>query len=204
MPEDTNEGHRKRMVRINEIKDRQLAEASEEKGLIIVHTGAGKGKSTAAFGMAVRSLGQGMKVGIVQFIKGAIPTGEAALVEQMSKQGMAIEMHTMGEGFTWKTQDRERDVKTAMRGWSKAAELLRDPSFDLIILDELNIALNYDYIPIATVLEELQAKRLMLHVVITGRNAKAEILEIADLASEMKTIKHPYSKGIKPQPGIEY
>ena len=204
MPEDTNEAHRKRMVRINEIKDRQLAEASEEKGLIIVHTGAGKGKSTAAFGMAVRSLGQGMKVGIVQFIKGAIPTGEAALVEQMSKQGMAIEMHTMGEGFTWKTQDRERDVKTAMRGWSKAAELLRDPSFDLIILDELNIALNYDYIPIATVLEELQAKRLMLHVVITGRNAKAEILEIADLASEMKTIKHPYSKGIKPQPGIEY
>lgn len=204
MPEDTNEGHRKRMVRINEIKDRQLAEASEEKGLIIVHTGAGKGKSTAAFGMAVRSLGQGMKVGIVQFIKGAIPTGEAALVEQMSKQGMAIEMHTMGEGFTWKTQDRERDVKTAMRGWSKAAELLRDPSFDLIILDELNIALNYDYIPLATVLEELQAKRLMLHVVITGRNAKAEILEIADLASEMKTIKHPYSKGIKPQPGIEY
>ena len=204
MPEDTNEAHRKRMVRINEIKDRQLAEASEEKGLIIVHTGAGKGKSTAAFGMAVRSLGQGMKVGIVQFIKGAIPTGEAALVEQMSKQGMAIEMQTMGEGFTWKTQDRERDVKTAMRGWSKAAELLRDPSFDLIILDELNIALNYDYIPIATVLEELQAKRLMLHVVITGRNAKAEILEIADLASEMKTIKHPYSKGIKPQPGIEY
>ena len=204
MPEDTNEGHRKRMVRINEIKDRQLAEASEEKGLIIVHTRAGKGKSTAAFGMAVRSLGQGMKVGIVQFIKGAIPTGEAALVEQMSKQGMAIEMHTMGEGFTWKTQDRERDVKTAMRGWSKAAELLRDPSFDLIILDELNIALNYDYIPLATVLEELQAKRLMLHVVITGRNAKAEILEIADLASEMKTIKHPYSKGIKPQPGIEY
>ena len=204
MPEDKNEAHRKRMLRINEIKDRQLAEASKEKGLIIVHTGAGKGKSTAAFGMAVRSLGQGMKVGIVQFIKGAIPTGEAALVEQMSKQGMAIEMHTMGEGFTWKTQDRERDVKTAMRGWSKAAELLRDPSFDLIILDELNIALNYDYIPVATVLEELHAKRLMLHVVITGRNAKAEILEIADLASEMKTIKHPYSKGIKPQPGIEY
>lgn len=204
MPEDKNEAHRKRMLRINEIKDRQLAEASKEKGLIIVHTGAGKGKSTAAFGMAVRSLGQGMKVGIVQFIKGAIPTGEAALVEQMSKQGMAIEMHTMGEGFTWKTQDRERDVKTAMRGWSKAAELLRDPSFDLIILDELNIALNYDYIPVATVLEELHAKRLMLHVVITGRNAKAEILEIADLASEMKTIKHPYSKGIKPQPGVEY
>ena len=115
MPEDKNEAHRKRMVRINEIKDRQLAEASKEKGLIIVHTGAGKGKSTAAFGMAVRSLGQGMKVGIVQFIKGAIPTGEAALVEQMSKQGMPIEMHTMGEGFTWKTQDRERDVKTAMR-----------------------------------------------------------------------------------------
>ena len=113
-------------------------------------------------------------------------------------------MYTMGEGFTWKTQDRERDIETAMRGWSKAVELMQDPSFDIIILDELNIALTYDYIPVSTVVDELQAKRHMLHVVITGRNAKEEILQIADLASEMKVIKHPYSKGIKPQPGVEF
>lgn len=204
MPDDINESHKKRMQRVNEIKDRQLANATEEKGLVIVHTGAGKGKSTAAFGMALRALGQGMKVGIVQFIKGAIPTGEAALVAKLSEKGMPIEMHTMGEGFTWKTQDRERDIETAMRGWAKAVELIREPSFDLIILDELNIALKYDYIPVSNVIEELQAKRNMLHVVITGRNAKEEILEIADLASEMKVIKHPYSKGIQPQPGVEF
>ncbi len=204
MPNNTNEAHRRRMVRINKIQDQQLAQASEEKGLVIVHTGSGKGKSTAAFGMAMRSLGQGMKVGIIQFIKGAIATGEATLIEQLSEQGLPIEMYTMGEGFTWKTQDRERDIETAMRGWSKAVELMQDPSFDIIILDELNIALTYDYIPVSTVVDELQAKRHMLHVVITGRNAKEEILQIADLASEMKVIKHPYSKGIKPQPGVEF
>ena len=204
MNEDNNEVHRKRMAKINEIKDRELAEASEEKGLLIVHTGSGKGKSTAAFGMAIRALGQGMKVGIVQFIKGAIITGEANLINQLSEQGMSVEMYTMGEGFTWKTQDRERDIKTAMRGWSQAVELIRDPSFDLVILDELNIALKYEYIPIANVVKEVQAKRHMLHIVITGRNAKEEILEIADLVSEMKVIKHPYSRGIKPQPGVEF
>ena len=204
MPNNTNEAHRRRMVRINKIQDQQLAQAAEEKGLVIVHTGSGKGKSTAAFGMAMRSLGQGMKVGIIQFIKGAIATGEATLIEQLSEQGLPIEMYTMGEGFTWKTQDRERDIETAMRGWSKAVELMQDPSFDIIILDELNIALTYDYIPVSTVVDELQAKRHMLHVVITGRNAKEEILQIADLASEMKVIKHPYSKGIKPQPGVEF
>lgn len=204
MSDDVNEAHRKRMVRVNEAKDRQLASATEEKGLVIVHTGAGKGKSTAAFGMAMRSLGQGMKVGIVQFIKGAIETGEAALIQKLADHGMPIEMHTMGEGFTWKTQDRERDIETAMRGWAKAAELIRDDSFDLVILDELNIAMKYDYVPVSVVLEELRNKRHMLHVVITGRNAKDEIIEIADLASEMKVIKHPYSKGIKPQPGVEF
>ena len=204
MPEDINEKHRQRMERINEIKDRQLANATEEKGLIIVHTGSGKGKSTAAFGMAMRSLGQGMKVGIVQFIKGAIATGEAAMIEKLSEQGFPIEMHTMGEGFTWKTQDRERDIATAMRGWQKATELIRDPSFDLIILDELNIATKYEYIPVDLVVDELLDKREMLHVVVTGRNADEQLLEVADLASEMKVIKHPYSKGIKPQPGVEF
>lgn len=204
MSEDINEKHRQRMKRINEIKDRQLASATEEKGLIIVHTGGGKGKSTAAFGMAMRSLGQGMKVGIVQFIKGAIATGEAAMIEKLSEQGFPIEMHTMGEGFTWKTQDRERDVATAMQGWEKATELIRDPSFDLIILDELNIATKYEYIPVDLVVDELLDKREMLHVVITGRNASEQLLEVADLASEMKVIKHPYSKGIKPQRGVEF
>lgn len=204
MSDEINQKHKERMVRINEVKDRQLAEATEEKGLIIVHTGAGKGKSTAAFGMAIRSLGQGMKVAIVQFIKGAIPTGEGAFIEKISKLGMPIEMHTLGEGFTWKTQDRDRDIATAQKGWQKAVELIRDPSIDLVILDELNIATKYDYISTATVVEELLKKRPMLHVVITGRNASPELIEIADLVSEMKVIKHPYSRGIKPQRGVEF
>jgi cob(I)alamin adenosyltransferase len=201
MSENKSQEHKDRMVRINEIKDKQLASATIEKGLIIVHTGAGKGKSTASFGMAIRALGQGMKVGIVQFIKGAIPTGEAAF---FAKLDLPIEMHTLGEGFTWKTQDRERDVATAARGWDKAVELMRDPTFDMVILDELNIATKYDYIPIATIIEELGRKREMLHVVITGRNASPELIEIADLVSEMKVIKHPYAHGIKPQRGVEF
>ena len=204
MSDDINEQHRKKMVRLNEIKDKQLAKADKEKGLIIVHTGAGKGKSTAAFGMAFRALGQGMKVAIVQFIKGAIPTGEAQFIAQIAESGMPIEMHTMGEGFTWKTQDRERDIATAMRGWEKAIELMRDPSIDLVVLDELNIATKYNYIPASLVVEELQAKRPILHVVLTGRNASEEIIEIADLVSEMKVIKHPYAHGIQPQRGVEF
>ena len=204
MSDEVNQKHKERMVRINEVKDRQLAEATEEKGLIIVHTGAGKGKSTAAFGMAIRSLGQGMKVAIVQFIKGAIHTGETAFIDKISELGMPIEMHTLGEGFTWKTQDRERDIATAAKGWQKAVELMRDATIDMVILDELNIATKYEYIPIATVVEELLKKRPMLHVVITGRNASPELIEIADLVSEMKVIKHPYSRGIKPQRGVEF
>lgn len=204
MSDETSEQHKERMVRLNEIKDRQLAEANIEKGLIIVHTGAGKGKSTAAFGMAIRSLGQGMKVGIVQFIKGAIPTGEAAFIAKIASIGFPIEMHTLGEGFTWKTQDRDRDIATAAKGWAKAIELMEDPSFDMIILDELNIATKYEYVAPATVVEALKKKRPMLHVVITGRNASPELLEIADLASEMKVIKHPYAHGVKPQRGVEY
>lgn len=204
MQDDINEQHRQKMIRINEAKDRQLASATIEKGLIIVHTGAGKGKSTAAFGMAIRALGQGMKVGIVQFIKGAIPTGEGAFFLKLAASGMPVEMHTLGEGFTWKTQDRERDIATAQRGWEKAVELLRDPTIDLVILDELNIATKYDYIATSVVVEELLAKRPMLHVVLTGRNASQEIIEIADLVSEMKVIKHPYAHGIQPQRGVEF
>ena len=204
MTQDTNQQHKEKMVRLNEIKDKQLAEANIEKGLIIVHTGAGKGKSTASFGMAIRSVGQGMKVAIVQFIKGAIPTGEGAFIAKIAQLGFPIEMHTLGEGFTWKTQDRERDIATAAKGWAKAVELMRDPSIDLLILDELNIATKYEYIAVSTVIEELKAKREMLHVVITGRNASPELIEIADLVSEMKVIKHPYAHGIKPQKGVEF
>lgn len=202
--DDVNEEHRQKMVRLNEIKDRQLAKANQEKGLIIVHTGAGKGKSTAAFGMAIRALGHGMKVAIVQFIKGAIPTGEGAFIQQLANAGMKIEMHTLGEGFTWKTQDRERDIATANRGWEKAVELMRDPTVDLVVLDELNIATKYEYIQTSVVVEELLQKRPMLHVVLTGRNASPEIIEIADLVSEMKVIKHPYAHGITPQRGVEF
>lgn len=201
MSDDINQSHKERMVRVNQAQDKKLAEATIEKGLIIVHTGAGKGKSTAAFGMAIRALGQGMKVGIVQFIKGAIPTGEGTFFEKLD---MPVEMHTLGEGFTWKTQDRERDIATAGRGWAKAVELMRDPSFDMVILDELNIATRYEYIAVETVIEELSRKREMLHVVITGRNASPELIELADLASEMKVIKHPYGHGVKPQRGVEF
>lgn len=199
-----DEQHKARMRRIEAVKDKQLAEATEEKGLIIVHTGSGKGKSTAAFGMAVRSLGQGMRVGIVQFIKGAIPTGEGAMIAKLSEQGWPIEMHTMGEGFTWKTQDRQRDIAVAAKGWAKAVELMRDPEVDLVILDEINIALKYEYVAVTDVVNELERKRHMLHVVLTGRNAPQEIIDIADLVSEMKVIKHPYSRGIKPQKGVEF
>jgi cob(I)alamin adenosyltransferase len=180
---------------------RKKASATQEKGLIIVHTGPGKGKTTAALGLAFRALGHGMKVGIVQFIKGAIPTGEAALARQLR---LPIEMYTMGDGFTWNTQNREQDMATARKTWQQAVTLLRDASFDMVILDELNVVLRYDYLPLAEVLEELQHKRDMLHVVITGRNAREELLDLADLVTEMKVVKHPYKAGIKAQQGVEF
>lgn len=198
--EDTD-AYKQKMQRRDEAFERRKADATREKGLLIVHTGAGKGKTTAALGLAFRALGQGMKVGIVQFIKGAIATGEAAIVKKL---GLPIEMHTLGEGFTWKTQDKTRDIATARLGWDKAVELLRDPSFDLVILDELNIVLRYDYLPLEEVLAELAKKREMLHVVVTGRNAKAPLVKMADLVTEMTMVKHPYRDGIKPQPGIEF
>ena len=201
MTTDPDLAHKQKMVRVDEAFERRKAEANREKGLLIVHTGAGKGKTTAALGLAFRALGQGMRVGIVQFIKGAIATGEGQLVKTL---GLPIEMHTLGEGFTWKTQDRPGDIATARRGWEKAVELLRDPSFDLVILDELNIVLRYDYLPLDEVLAELAARRAMLHVVVTGRNAKPALLEMADLVTEMTMIKHPYRDGVKAQRGIEF
>jgi cob(I)alamin adenosyltransferase len=199
--DERDEKHKERMARLKEAQDARLAKATQEKGLIVVNTGNGKGKSSAAFGVAARALGHGMRVGIVQFIKGAIATGEAAFFANFGPQ---VTMLTLGEGFTWDTQDRQRDIDTARRGWQEAVAMLRDPSYDLVILDELNIVIRYDYIPLDEILEELGRKREMLHVVITGRNARPELIEMADLVTEMKLVKHPYRSGIMPQKGIEF
>jgi cob(I)alamin adenosyltransferase len=195
------EEHRQRMQRQKEAFETRKARATQEKGLIIVNTGAGKGKTTAALGMAFRALGQGMKVGIVQFIKGAIPTGEAALAVRLAPE---LTMFTMGDGFTWDTQDRAQDMASARKAWDRAVTLLRDPSLDLVILDELNVVLRHDYLPRDEVLAALRSKRPMLHVVVTGRNASDDLLELADLVTEMKLIKHPYRSGIKAQKGVEF
>jgi len=202
MTHDDNELHRQRMARQKEAFEERKAKATRDKGLIVVHTGAGKGKTTAALGLAFRALGQGMRVGIVQFIKGAIPTGEAALAARLA--GLGLEMHTMGDGFTWNTQDREQDTASARRAWDRAVALLRDPSFDVVILDELNVVLRHGYLPLDEVLDELRRKREMLHVVVTGRNARDELIDLADLVTEMKLVKHPYRSGIKAQKGIEF
>ena len=201
MQQETDERHKEKAALRQASYLRKKASASNEKGLIIVNTGPGKGKTTASLGLAFRALGQGMKVGIVQFIKGAIATGEAALVQQLN---LPIEMYTMGGGFTWNTQDRAQDIATAREAWERAVKLLRDPSFDMVILDELNIVLRYDYLPFEEVLEELRRKPDMLHVVITGRNAKEALIDIADLVTEMKVVKHPYKAGIKAQKGVEF
>ena len=193
--------HKEQKIRHKQAFEERKARATQEKGLIIVNTGAGKGKTTAALGLAFRALGQGLKVGIVQFIKGAIPTGEAALVKKLN---LPVEMHTMGDGFTWNTQDRDKDIASARRAWEKAVALLRDESFGLVILDELNIVLKYNYLSLEEVLQELRNKRPMLHVVVTGRNARDELIDLADLVTEMKLVKHPYRQGVKPQAGIEF
>jgi cob(I)alamin adenosyltransferase len=180
---------------------RKKASATRTKGLIIVNTGPGKGKTTAALGVAFRALGQGMKVGMVQFIKGAIPTGEAALLKQLH---LPMVMYTMGDGFTWNTQDREQDMATARRAWEQALTLLHDATFDMVILDELNVVLRYGYLPLTEVLAALRHKRPMLHVVITGRNASPELIALADLVTEMKVVKHPYRAGVRAQKGVEF
>jgi len=180
---------------------RKKARANREKGLIIVNTGTGKGKTTAALGLAFRALGQDLRVGIVQFIKGAIPTGEAALVKQLN---LPIDMFTLGDGFTWNTQNREQDMAAARQAWEQAVAILQDPAYDLIILDELNIVLRYGYLPLEMVLETLRQKREMLHVVVTGRHANQGLVELADLVTEMRPVKHPYKAGIRAQKGVEF
>ncbi len=169
--------------------------------MIIVNTGTGTGKTTAALGLAFRALGQNLRVGIVQFIKGAIPTGEAALVQQLN---VPVDMYTLGDGFTWNTQNREQDIAAARQAWEQAVTLLQDPAYDMIILDELNIVLRYGYLPLESVLETLQQKREMLHVVITGRHTNKALVEMADLVTEMRPVKHPYKAGIRAQQGVEF
>jgi len=182
-------------------RDRMLATKTMEKGLLIVHTGKGKGKTTAAMGLAMRAMGNGMAVGIVQFVKGAWQTGERAVLERFPD---LVTIKVMGDGFTWETQDRARDIKAAEKAWAAACEMIDDPAYQLVILDELNIALRYDYLPIADVVAKLSARREMLHVVVTGRNAKAELIEAADLVTEMTMVRHPFRSGVKAQMGIEF
>ncbi len=199
--DDRNREHREKMARRKEARDRIMATKTEERGLVIVHTGKGKGKTTAAMGMALRCIGHGFKVGIVQFVKGAWNTGERRALEQF---GDLVAFKAMGEGFTWETQDRARDIAAAEAALRAAGEMIRDPSFRMVILDELNIVLRYDYLPVQAVLALLDEKPDATHVVITGRNAKDEIVERADLVTEMTLVKHPFAAGVKAQPGIEF
>jgi cob(I)alamin adenosyltransferase len=192
-----NEKNRKR----KEARDKMLATKTIEKGLVIVHTGTGKGKSTAAFGLALRALGNGFKVGIVQFVKGKWQTGERTILARFPDQ---VTIKAMGEGFTWDTQDRARDIAAARAAWEEAKQMIADPSYRMVILDELNIVLRYDYLPVAEVLSALAAKPADSHVVITGRNAKPELIEAADLVTEMTLVKHPFRSGVKAQAGIEF
>ncbi len=195
------ERHRAKMAKRKAVQDAEVADKKIEKGLLIVHTGSGKGKSTAAFGLALRMLGRGQRVGVVQFIKGAWHTAER---DALARFGDQLVWHTMGEGFTWETQDRTRDVAAAERAWSRARELMTDPSFGLVILDELNIALRYDYLKLDDVVAVLAGRREGLHVVVTGRNAKPKLLAAADLVTEMTLVKHHFAAGVKAQPGIEF
>jgi cob(I)alamin adenosyltransferase len=195
------ERHRAKMAKRKAVQDAEVAEKTIEKGLLIVHTGTGKGKSTAAFGLALRMLGRGHRVGVVQFIKGAWHTAERDALEKFGDQ---LVWHTMGEGFTWETQDRARDIAAAERAWAKARELIVDPSFGLVILDELNIALRYDYLDLSSIVGTLTNRRPGLHVIVTGRNAKPELIAAADLVTEMTLVKHHFAAGVKAQPGIEF
>ena len=193
--------HAEKMAKKKAARDKMLATKTIEKGLLIVHTGKGKGKSTAAMGLAVRAIGNGMKVGIVQFVKGVWATGERDVLDRFPE---LCTIKAMGEGFTWDTQDRQRDIAAARAAWEYAKQLMADPSYRMVILDELNIVLRYDYIPLDDVLEALRNKPDDLHVVVTGRNAKEPLIEMADLVTEMTQVKHPFRSGVKAQIGIEF
>ncbi|MDT3380391.1 cob(I)yrinic acid a,c-diamide adenosyltransferase [Labrys neptuniae] len=194
--------HKAKMEKRKAVQDAEVASKTiTEKGLLIVNTGPGKGKSTAAFGLIMRALGHGWRIGVVQFIKGAWSTGERTALERFDD---LVTWKSMGEGFTWETQDRERDVAAAGRAWDAAKAMLADPGIRLLVLDEINIALRYDYLDLAEVVETLKARRPDLHVVVTGRNAKPELIEAADLVTEMTLVKHHFAAGVKAQQGIEF
>lgn len=199
--EEINKRHAEKMAKKKAARDKILAKKTIEKGLIIVHTGKGKGKSTAAIGLAIRAIGNGMQVGIVQFVKGAWKTGEREILEQFPE---LCTIKAMGDGFTWDTQDRQRDIDAAVSAWNMAKEMMDDPSNKMVILDELNIVLRYEYLSLEEVIRVLSAKRKDLHVVVTGRNAKEPLLDLADLVTEMTQVKHPFREGVRAQIGIEY
>jgi cob(I)alamin adenosyltransferase len=192
--------HRAKMVKRKQVQDAEEASKTIAKGLLMVNTGPGKGKSTAAFGLALRALGHGWRVGVVQFIKGRA-TGEQAALQSF---GDRVVWHVAGEGFTWETQDKARDIAACQRAWGIALDLMDDPSIGLVVLDELNIALRYDYLPLDEVVARLTARRGDLHVIVTGRNAKPALIEAADLVTEMGAVKHHFSAGVKTQAGIEF
>jgi cob(I)alamin adenosyltransferase len=197
----TDAEHAERMAKKKAAQDSKVAARDAEKGLLIVHTGKGKGKTTAALGMVIRAVGHDMRVGMVQFVKGAMTTGEAAVLARFPE----VDFHAMGEGFTWNTQDRARDIATARTAWDEVKRMIADPSYDLIVADELNIVLRYDYLPLDEVLEVLGTKGTMTHVVITGRNAPDALIEAADLVTDMTQVKHPFrEQGVKAQKGIEF
>jgi cob(I)alamin adenosyltransferase len=202
MKQRTEDEHNAKMKKVQAAHEKKLAAKTIEKGLVIVHTGPGKGKTSAALGMVVRAIGHGMKVGVVQFVKGAMTTGEKAVFDHFPE---LVEFKPMGEGFTWDTQDRARDIAVAREAWDEVKRMIADPSYRMVLADELNIVLRYDYLPVEEVLAVLAAKPEMTHVVITGRNARPELIEAADLVTEMTLIKHPFrEQNVKAQPGIEF
>lgn len=193
--------HHDKMAKKKAARDKIMAGKTIERGLLIVHTGKGKGKSTAAFGMVFRHIGHGMRAGVIQFVKGSWGTGERTVLEKFPE---LVTIKAMGEGFTWETQDINRDIAHARAGWEEAKRMIADPSYKMVMLDELNIVLRYDYLPFAEVLEVLKNRPMDKHIVVTGRNAKEELIEIADLVTEMELIKHPFRSGVKAQAGIEF
>lgn len=198
----TDAEHTAKMKKIQAAQNKKVAAKTVEKGLVIVHTGPGKGKTSAALGMAVRAIGHDMKVGVVQFVKGAMKTGEKAVFDRFPD---LIEFKPMGEGFTWDTQDRTRDIAVARGAWDEVKRMIADPSYKMVIADELNIVLRYDYLPVDEVLEALAAKPHMTHVVVTGRNAPEALIEVADLVTEMAQVKHPFrEQNVKAQKGVEF
>lgn len=201
MKQRTDAEHNEKMKKIQAAQAKKIAAKTVEKGLVIVHTGPGKGKTSAALGMVVRAIGHGMKVGVVQFVKGAMATGEKAVFDRFPE---LVEFKPMGEGFTWDTQDRARDVAVAREAWEEVKRMIADPGYAMVLADELNIVLRYDYLPVEEVLEVLAAKPAMTHVIVTGRNAREELIEAADLVTEMTLVKHPFRAGVKAQPGIEF